>query len=69
VPLNNVQFRVKYGDIIKRRDGQLFLVLQRKWAKWLFPGATIDLSVEDGELLVRGLTKPDRPKQRAKRTK
>jgi len=55
--------RLKYPEGIKRRDGQLYMVLQRKRARWLFPGATVDLSVKDGQLIIQGLSDPDRPKR------
>jgi hypothetical protein len=56
-------FRIMTDRILKRREGQLYAILEHRWAPWLFSGAIVDLSVEGGELVIRGCSKPDRPKR------
>ncbi len=61
-----VRTRLKWSDVFKRREGQLYAVFSRHLAPFLYPGATVDLSVEQGVLIIRGLRGPDRPKKNSK---
>jgi hypothetical protein len=64
-----ITMRLQASDVFKRRDGQLYAILSPAWAAWLYPGATVDVSVNGGSLLIRGLSHPDRPKSPTKRVR
>jgi hypothetical protein len=55
----------KTQGVVRQRDNQPYLVIPSGIAAWLVPGATLDLTVEDGRLvmsLVRGADRPKKPK-------
>jgi hypothetical protein len=56
-----LSIRRKFSDVFKRRDGQLYAVLQRQWASWLYPGAIVEVSIDRGMLLIQGPERPRRP--------